>query len=79
VKSLGVANSTSATPHQALTGHFWNGAIQNYWNEITQTATLQDALTTAQSARLFALLNVTLADEEIAFYDASTLITSCAG
>jgi len=70
VKSLGIANSTSATPDQALTGRFWNGAIQNYWNEITQTATLRHELTTAQSARLFALLNLTFADGVIAFYDA---------
>jgi hypothetical protein len=70
VKSLGIANSTSATPDQALTGHFWNGAIQNYWNEITQTASLRHELTTAQSARLFALLNLTFADGVIAFYDA---------
>jgi len=70
VKSLGIANSASATTDQALTGRFWNGAIQNYWNEITQTATLQRELTTAQSARLFALLNLTLADGVIAFYDA---------
>jgi hypothetical protein len=70
VKSLGIANSASATADQALTGRFWNGAIQNYWNEITQTATLQHELTTAQSARLFALLNLTLADGVIAFYDA---------
>ena len=55
---------------QALTGRFWNGAIQNYWNEITQTATLRHELNTAQSARLFALLNLTLADGVIAFYDA---------
>src|SRR6202035_3706853 len=48
LKSLGIAGSTSATPDQALTGHFWNGAIQNYWNEITQTATLRHELTTAQ-------------------------------
>jgi hypothetical protein len=70
VKSLGIANSASATTDQALTGRFWNGAIQNYWNEITQTVTLQRELTTAQSARLFALLNLTLADGVIAFYDA---------
>ena len=37
VKSLGIANSTTATPDEALTGRFWNGAIQNYWNEIAQT------------------------------------------
>lgn len=70
VKSLGIANSTSATPDQALTGRFWNGAIQNYWNEIAQTAALAHELTTAQNARLFALLNLSFADGVIAFYDA---------
>jgi hypothetical protein len=69
VKSLGIANSTAATPDQALIGRFWNGAIQNYWNEIAQTAVHAHHLTTAQSARVFALLNLTLADEVIAFYD----------
>jgi membrane-associated phospholipid phosphatase len=69
VKSLGIANSTTATADQALIGRFWNGAIQNYWNEITQTAVHAHQLTTAQSARVFALLNLTLADEVIAFYD----------
>ena len=70
VKSLGVAGSTTATPDQALTGRFWNGAIQNYWNEIAQTAALAHDLATAQNARLFALLNLSFADGVIAFYDA---------
>ena len=70
VKSLGVAGSTAATADQALIGRFWNGAIQNYWNEITQTAVQAHHLTTARSARVFALLNLTLADGVIAFYDA---------
>jgi membrane-associated phospholipid phosphatase len=70
VKSLGIANSTVATADQALIGRFWGGAIQNYWNEITQTEVEAHHLTTAQSARVFALLNLTLADEVIAFYDA---------
>ena len=70
VKSLGIAGSTTATPDQALTGRFWNGAIQNYWNEITQTAAAAHSLTTAQNAHLFALLNLTFADGVIAFYDA---------
>jgi len=70
VKSLGIANSTAATPDQALTARFWNGAIQNYWNEVTQTAVLRHELTTAQSARLFALPNLSFADAVIAFYDA---------
>jgi membrane-associated phospholipid phosphatase len=70
VKTLGVLNATASSADQALTGKFWNGAIQNYWNEIAQTAALARALNTAQSARLFALLNLTLADGVIAFYDA---------
>ena len=70
VKSLGIAGSTSATADEALTGRFWNGAIQNYWNEIAQTASLAHDLTTAEKARLFALLNLSFADAVIAFYDA---------
>jgi PAP2 superfamily protein len=70
IKSLGIANSTTATADQALTGRFWNGAIQNYWNEIAQTASAAHQLSTAQNARLFALLNLSLADSVIAFYDA---------
>jgi membrane-associated phospholipid phosphatase len=70
VKSLGIAGSTTATADQALTGRFWNGAIQNYWNEIAQTASLAHDLTTAENARLFALLNLSFADGVIAFYDA---------
>jgi|KBSSwiStaDraftv2_1062776.scaffolds.fasta_scaffold01095_14 hypothetical protein len=66
VKSLGIAS----TAEQALIGRFWNGPIQNYWNEITQTAAQAHHLNTAQSARVFALLNLTLADEVIAFYEA---------
>ena len=70
VKSQGTANSLSATADEALTGHFWNGAIQNYWNEIAQTASMANDLTTAENARLFALLNLSFADGVIAFYDA---------
>jgi hypothetical protein len=70
VQSLGVAGSTTATPDEALTGRFWNGAIQNYWNEIAQTASLDRHLRLPENARLFALLNLSFADSVIAFYDA---------
>jgi hypothetical protein len=70
VQALGISDGTSATPDEALTGRFWNGAIQNYWNEIAQTASLDRHLTIAQEARLFALLNLSVADGVIAFYDA---------
>jgi len=70
VKTFGITNGTASSADQALVGRFWNGAIQNYWNEIAQTAVLARGLTTAQSARLFALLNLSVADSVIAFYDA---------
>jgi len=70
LKAVGIAGSTAATADQAVTGKFWNGAIQNYWNEIAQSAAQTKGLNTAQSARLFALLNLTFADSAIAFYDA---------
>jgi len=70
IKFLGIVDSTTATSDEALTGRFWNGAIQNYWNEISQTVSLANSLTTAQNARLFALLNLSFADGVIAFYDA---------
>jgi hypothetical protein len=75
VKSLGIINSTTATPDQMLIGQFWNGTIQNYWNEITQTAAIAHNLTTAETARLFALVNLSLADSVIAFYDAKYTYT----
>ena len=70
VKSLGIVNGAASTPDQGLTGRFWNGAIQNYWNEITQSVTDARHLRTAERARLFALLNLAIADSVIAFYDA---------
>jgi hypothetical protein len=70
VKSLGQNTSTARTADQTLIGRFWGGAIQNYWNEIAQTAALARGLDVARTARLFALLNLSLADTVIAFYDA---------
>jgi membrane-associated phospholipid phosphatase len=70
VKSLGIMDSTTRTPDQSEVGRFWNGAIQNYWNEIAQSASLALGLTTPRTARLFALLNLSFADGVIAFYDA---------
>jgi PAP2 superfamily len=70
VKGLGFIDSATRSPDQTEIAKFWGGAIQNYWNEVTQTAALANNLTLAQSARLFALLDLTLADSVIAFYDA---------
>src|ERR1700730_12397947 len=70
VKSLGLITSTTRTPEQTLIGTFWNGNIQDFWNEIAQTAALGHHLGLARSARLFALLNISLADTTSAFFEA---------
>jgi len=70
VKDLGLITSATRSAGQTQLAKFWNGNIWDYWNEIAQTAALAHDLTVADSARLFALLNLTLADSVIAFYDA---------
>src|SRR5882724_11539314 len=70
VKSLGFIDSTTRTAEQTEIGRFWNGNIQDFWNEIGQAAALHHHLNLERSARLFALLNVSLADTTIAFFEA---------
>ena len=70
VQSLGFITSATRTPEQTQIGTFWNGNIQDLWNEIVQTAALGHHLGLAQSARLFALLNISLADTTIALFEA---------
>src|SRR5579863_1848913 len=70
VKSLGEIDSKTRIPEDTLIGKFWSGSIQDFWNEIAQTAALGHHLRLAQSARLFALLNISLADSAIALFEA---------
>jgi hypothetical protein len=70
VKDLGFISSTTRTADQTQIGMFWNGNIQDFWNEIAQTAALAHHLNLEDSARLFALLNISLADTTIAFFEA---------
>jgi membrane-associated phospholipid phosphatase len=70
VKSLGLITSKTRTSEQTLIGNFWNGNIQDFWNEIAQTAALGHHLGLAHSARLFALLNISLADSTISLFEA---------
>jgi hypothetical protein len=70
VKSLGLITSTTRTADQTEIGKFWNGNIQDFWNEIAQSASLEHHLDLVQSAHLFALMNISVADTVIAFFDA---------
>jgi hypothetical protein len=70
VRSLGQDSSTTRTADQTQIARFWAAPIQNYWNEIAQTAAVAHHRGLVADTRLFAALNVTIADSVIAFYDA---------
>ena len=66
--SIGRDTSTTRTDDQTVQARFWAAPIWNYWNEIAQTVLRTTGLMTA--TRVFARLNLTMADAVIAFYDA---------
>ena len=75
VKDLGSATSTVRTAQQTDVARFWEGKagtpqIAGYWNEIAENAATSQGNTLDQDARLFAELNVALADATIANFDA---------
>jgi hypothetical protein len=71
VHSLGELNSTTRTADQTAIGTFWGAApIWIVWNQIADQAAVGFGNSLAHNARLFALLDTTLADNAIALYDA---------
>src|SRR4051794_35347526 len=70
VRSLGRQDSTARSGDQTQAARFWSAPIQNYWNEIAQSAVIAAHADLDTSAHTFAALDVTLADAAIALYDA---------
>jgi RHS repeat-associated protein len=75
VKDLGRVDSTTRTSEQTEIAKFWaDGAgtetPSGHWNTIAANAAINQGLTLAQEARLFALLDIGLADAGIAAWDA---------
>src|SRR5262249_36588281 len=79
VKALGGNGTTTPstrTPEQTEIAFFWAGlGVSNsgigIWNQITQTVAVEHHLSLADSARLFAQVNVASADAFIASFDAN--------
>ncbi|TMA52394.1 MAG: vanadium-dependent haloperoxidase, partial [Deltaproteobacteria bacterium] len=70
IKALGENSSTTRSVEQTEIGRFWGAApVQNVWNQIAQMAGLSFHNSLKQNARLFALLETSLADGVIALYD----------
>jgi hypothetical protein len=77
VKDLGAALSSTRTPEQTLIAQFWaDGAGTEtpvgHWNSIARAVTGEFGTPLEEKARLFALLNVALADAAICAWDAKT-------
>ncbi len=74
VKLLGGAASTARTAEQTEIARFWAddaGTVTppGHWNRIARTVALERGMTLAENARLFALLNLALADAGVAAWD----------
>ncbi len=70
VQRLGSKTSTTRTAAQTEDALFWAAPIQNYWNAIAEQAATVRHTGLDGSARLFAQLDLSLADATIALYDA---------
>lgn len=72
VKSLGSLTSLTRTPEQTLIAEFWAGKLDNVvtiWNRAADSLVVPERSVT-ENARLFALLNVAMADSVIAIWNA---------
>jgi hypothetical protein len=70
VKSLGVANSATRTAEQTTIATFWSANVNRQWGTLTRGLATSLALDVSESARWFAMVDVTLADAGIAFMNA---------
>ncbi len=74
VKALGAKTGSIRTAEQSEIAQFWSDGAgtetpPGHWNRIAHTLADQQGLTLAQNARLFALLNIALADASIVAWD----------
>jgi hypothetical protein len=75
VKEIGKSDSLTRTPDQTAIAQFWaNGAgtftPPGHWNQIAEETSSLTGQSLEDSARLFALLNIALADAAVVSWDA---------
>ncbi|PYT95569.1 MAG: hypothetical protein DMG38_26785 [Acidobacteria bacterium] len=69
VTTMGVYSGSQRTDDQSKLALFWAGNTALYWNRIAVQLSANASLSFTYNARLFALLNVTMADAAIACWD----------
>jgi hypothetical protein len=69
VKSLGARFNSARTPEQTALALFWNLNFFAVWNRVARDLVVSENLGIGDSARLFALLEMSMADAGIAVWD----------
>ena len=75
-ESLGAVDSTTRTPDETAAAHFWSDLSgtsftpPGHWNQIAQDTALTARMPLAAEARMFATLDIALADAGIASWNA---------
>ena len=70
IKTMGVYSGSGRSDDQSELSLFWAGNTPLFWNRIASQLSVARSLRMAENARLFALLNVSMADAGIACWDA---------
>jgi hypothetical protein len=81
-KQIGSLNSTTRTADQTETALFWADGGGTYtppghWNQIAEQVTVKQRTSLVDNARLFAALNISLADAGISCWEAKYTYKSC--
>jgi hypothetical protein len=69
VNTMGILSGSGRSQDQTDLSEFWNGNTPLYWNRIAAQISAERGLSLAENARLFAVLNVSMADAAIACWD----------
>jgi hypothetical protein len=70
VKEVGAITSSVRTADQTAAAQFWSATALTFWNRAATSAALRRHTTLTENARLFALVNVAMADAGISCWDA---------
>ena len=73
VKAIGSATSLVRTAEQTTIARFWGATAPTFWNRAAVNAAIAQHTTLSQNARLFALLNMAMADAGISTWEAKYL------
>lgn len=68
-KTLGRATGSTRTDEQTLIARYWAGNVSVSWNRVCVTLALERDLPLTVAARLFAIMNLSIADSSVSGWD----------